>query len=197
MLNSPLIRFDTLDKCRKIGASGHLPKIVSGSPLERLVLHKGLLMGHWPYWDYKIEDDAVDKMFRINSLTFHREGSPYPGLSHLIIALSYRSQLINKFYPGKLSKRLSKYTRGLIIRFNEFTLENLIHIYKLTVDLESMEEIDALYKELEDNCRSFISEAEEISSRMWKLQILEGKFRDLGLKDSFQNSNLFHRFFKI
>ena len=82
-----------LDKAFDFGRA----EIVAGSPLEKLVTKKGLLRGNWPQWDYIIEDSAVEKMFRINSLTFYRENSTYPNISHQLIALSYRAQLLNDF----------------------------------------------------------------------------------------------------
>ena len=48
-------------------------EIVAGSPLERLVKHKGLLKGNWPHWDYQIQDEATEKMFRINASHFIRK----------------------------------------------------------------------------------------------------------------------------
>ncbi|MBM4241916.1 MAG: B12-binding domain-containing radical SAM protein [Euryarchaeota archaeon] len=172
-------------------------EIVAGSPLENLVMRNNLRRGQWPNWDYKIEDDAVERMFRINSLTFYRINSSYTGLSHQIIAQAYRAQIIGKFYPGKPSQKIMSETQDLVRRFNEFTLKNLIAIYKLTAELKSKEEIDNLYKKIENECQNFINDAKIISDRMWRLQILERKFGYMDLDDVIRNSKIIKQLFRI
>jgi anaerobic magnesium-protoporphyrin IX monomethyl ester cyclase len=93
-----------LDKSFDFGRA----EIVAGSPLEKLVKRKGLIRGHWPQWDYIIEDNAVEKMFRINALTFYHKNSPYPHISHQLIALSYRLQLLERLYPGEIQGHHTK-----------------------------------------------------------------------------------------
>lgn len=172
-------------------------EIVAGSPLEKLVIRRGIIKGKWPNWDYQIEDQAVEKMFRINSLTFHRKNSPYSGLSHRIIALAYRAYIIKRLYSGQVSQRLLFETKDLIRKFNEFTLDNIIQIYKLTAELKSVEKINILYKKIENGCKEFIKNAEIISDRMWRLQILERKFEEMGIEDLVQNSSVIKKIFRI
>jgi hypothetical protein len=170
-------------------------EIVAGSPLEKLVRRKNLLRGQWPHWDYRIEDDAVEKMFRINALTFYRENSHYPALSHQLIALSYRSQLINRLYPGKKSQKLQKETEKLIRTSNESTLENLLEIYRRVAYGEN--EIDDLYHQMEVFYGILTRKASNLSDRMGKLQLVEKKFQNRGLDNYLQNSGAMERIFRI
>ncbi len=184
---------NNLDKAFDFGRA----EIVAGSPLEKLVKRKGLLRGKWPQWDYCIEDPAVEKMFRINALTFYRENSSYPELSHQLIALSYRAQLLKRFYPGKKSQKLRTETRDLIMKSNDFTLKNLLQIYGIVGDPEIEEEVNLLYKKMEGFYGESIKEADRLSHRMLRFQVVERKFRDHGVQDYFQNSDTMARIFRI
>jgi len=182
-----------LDKAFDFGRA----EIVAGSPLEKLVRRKGLLRGEWPQWDYTIEDQGVEKMFRINSLTFYRENSPYPDLSHHLIALSYRAQLLKRFYPGGMSRKLANETLDIIKKSNAFTLEKLLKIYKITADNEIDGEINLLYNEMEKFYLNLNKKAEKLSDKMLRFQIVEQKFQNNGLVGYFQNSQILSKIFRI
>lgn len=172
-------------------------EIVAGSPLETLVRRKKLIQGQWPHWNYKIEDDAVEKMFRLNLLTFHHEHSAYSDLTHQMIALSYRSQLIQRLYPGKDSSQIKIETLNLIKSFNEFNLEKLLDIYHLTAEDQFSEGLDEINSQLQDNYPHFIKEGQSITNKMNKLQILEKQFKEQGLEDYLQNSGFWKKVFRI
>lgn len=172
-------------------------EIVAGSPLEKLVQSKNLLRGEWPQWDYIMEDPAVEKMFRIHALTFYGEKSPYPDLSHQIIALSYRAQLLNHFYPGKKSQGLQSETRDMIKKSNKFTLEKMLLIYQLTAQTEIEEKIKDLNEKMEFFYKNLIKEGDNLSDKMFRFQIMERKFQDYGLENCFQNSKFMGRIFRI
>lgn len=170
-------------------------EIVAGSPLEKLVQRKNLLRGRWPHWDYRIEDDAVEKIFRINALTFYRDSSPYPALSHKLIALSYRAQLINRFYPGKKAQKLQNETKDVIMTSNKFTLESLLEIYRMVAYDEY--EIDPLYYQMETFYGILTRKAADLSKRMERFQLVEKEFKKRGLDNYFQNSKTMERIFRI
>jgi anaerobic magnesium-protoporphyrin IX monomethyl ester cyclase len=172
-------------------------EVIAGAPLEKLVRHKGLLRGEWPQWDYRIQNDAVEKMFRINALTFYGENSKYSELSHHLIALSYRSQLIKRFYPGKTSRKLGKETIDLIKKSNDFTLESLLEIYRMVAESEIEEKINLLYQRMDDFYGGLRKEADELDEKMWRFQLLEKKFQKQGLDDYFQNSSTLSRIFRL
>jgi len=172
-------------------------EIVAGSPLEKLVKRKGLLKGEWPHWDYRIQDDAVEKLFRINSLTFYRENSLYPELSHKLIALSYRSHLLQHFYPGKKSGNLKDETESLISSVNTFTLQSLLQIYSFVAESEIKEDLNRLSLEMDVFYGNYTEKASKLSERMWRFQVVEKKFQEQGVGDYFQNSNTLGKIFRI
>ena len=172
-------------------------EIVAGSPLEQLVKRKGLLMGHWPHWDYRIQDDAVEKMFRLNTLTFYRENSPYPDLSHKLIALSYRSNLLQHFYPGKKSEKLQDETISFIRDTNQFTLQSLLEIYSLVAEKTIEEDLNSLFKKMNVFYENSTNRASEMAEKMGRFQLVEKKFKDRGVGDYFQNSPTLGKIFRI
>ncbi|MBI5460515.1 radical SAM protein [Methanobacterium sp.] len=172
-------------------------EIVAGSPLERMVKRKGLLRGQWPHWDYRVQDDAVEKMFRLNTLTFYQENSPYPELSHKLIALSYRSNLLQHFYPGKKSAKLQDETLNLIMDTNEFTLQSLLGIYSLVAERIIEDDINNLSQEMNVFYENYAKKASELAEKMGRFQLLEKKFQERGLGDYFQNSPTLGRIFRI
>lgn len=172
-------------------------EIVAGSPLESLVKRKELLKGNWPHWDYRIQDDAVEKLFRLNSLTFYRENSIYPELSHKLIALSYRSHLLQHFYPGKKSGHLKDETERLISNVNTFTLQSLLQIYSFVGESEIGENLNRLSHEMDVFYGNHMDRASEFGERMGRLQVVEKKFREQGVGDYFQNSQTLGRIFRI
>jgi radical SAM superfamily enzyme YgiQ (UPF0313 family) len=172
-------------------------EIVAGSPLEKLVKRKGLLRGQWPHWDYRIQDDAVEKMFRINALTFYGENSPYPELSHQLIAISYRSKLLKRFYPGNQSQKLKNETITLIRKSNEFTLDSLLQVYRMVAESGIEDSINILSQKMDVFYGNYNKKAGKLAERMWRFQLVENKFQERGVGDYFQNSNTLGRIFRI
>lgn len=172
-------------------------EIVAGSPLEKLIKRKGLLKGQWPHWDYRIEADAVEKLFRLNTFTFYRENSLYPELSHKLIALSYRSQLLQHFYPGKKSEDLKDETERLISQVNTFTLQSLLQIYSFVGESEIKENLNLLSHEMDVYYGNYNDKASELGERMGRFQVVEKKFQEQGVGDYFQNSKTLGRIFRI
>lgn len=165
-------------------------EIVAGSPLDRLVRKKGLLRSKWPSYDYKIEDSSVEKMFRINALTFYKKGSSYPILSQEMIAIYYRAAMIKKLYPGKKSQKIAQKIYPLTIKFNKFVLENLLEAYRLTAEMESDVELSDLYKNINNGCMYFRGEINDLSIKMGKFQMIQRKFNDISI-----SSKIINRFF--
>ncbi len=172
-------------------------EIVAGSPLEKLVIRKGLLRGEWPQWDYVLEDNAVEKMFRINRLTFYRENSHYSELSHKLIALSYRSQLIQHFYPGKKAQKLKKETNNLIRNSNDFTIDSLLNVYSMVAESRIEDKLNTLAGKMSLFYTNQSNKADELAERMWRFQLVEKKFIKRGVDDYFQNSDTLGRIFRV
>lgn len=172
-------------------------EIVAGSPLERLVKRKGLLMGDWPHWDYRIQDDATEKMFRINALTFYREQSSYPELSHKVIALSYRSELLQRFYPGKKAQKLKNEALNLIQTCNEFTLECLLDIYRMVPETGIEEKLEILANKMDQYYGDSSKNVDKLAEKIWRFQVLGKKFQEQGVDDYLQDSATIGKIFRI
>lgn len=172
-------------------------EIVAGSPLERLVKRKGLLMGDWPHWDYRIQDDATEKMFRINALTFYRDQSPYPELSHKLIALSYRSELLQRFYPGKKAQKLKNEALNLIQTCNEFTLECLLDIYRMVPETGIEEKLEILANKMDQCYGDSSKNVDKLAEKIWRFQVLGKKFQEQGVDDYLQDSATIGKIFRI
>jgi len=186
-----------MNKNRNLAFDFGRAEIVAGSPLETLVKRKGLLRGKWPHWDYRIQDEATEKMFRINALTFYQEKSPYPELSHKLIALSYRTELLQRFYPGTKSRKLKKEALSLIQNCNKHTLNYLLDVYSMVPETEIKDEIDALSQEMNYFYGESSKRVDELSERMWRFQLVGKKFQEQGVDDYLQDSATLEKFFRI
>ncbi|MCK9150880.1 B12-binding domain-containing radical SAM protein [Methanobacterium alcaliphilum] len=184
---------ENLDKSYDFGRV----EIVAGSPLESLVKRKNLIHGKWPHWDYRIKDNAVEKMFRINQKTFYHEKSQYSELSHKMISLSYRSQLIKRLYPGKYSEKIIKKNKENLKKFNAFNLQNLLKIYELTGEDDWQDSINNINLNLQKNYLIFLEKSNEILNDMTKIQLLEKEFQKQSLNNYLQKSGLMKRLFKL
>lgn len=154
-------------------------EIVAGSPLDIYVRRKRLLTGEWPSYDYRILDNSVEKMFRINALTFYRKDSPYPTLSQQMIAIYYRAAMLERLYNSKRTSKLSRLTNSLIVNFNQMVLENFLQVYGLTADLKSKNEIDELYLKINEDCTFFTDEIGKLSLKMGKFQAIQQKLTEI------------------
>ena len=171
--------------------------IVAGSPLERRVIKDGLIKGSWPNWDYQIRDPAVDQMYRINLGTFRRKNSGYAKLAHPLIALAYRARVVRRLYPGPAAMQLNEETGDLIIKSNAFVLAHIMKMYKLTAGLVSKQDIDELALAIHNGCRPLVEEAEALTKKMDRLQLVEKKFRQTGVPGEVQYSSLLRKLFRV
>jgi anaerobic magnesium-protoporphyrin IX monomethyl ester cyclase len=172
-------------------------EVVAGSPLERRVIKDGLIKGSWPNWDYRIRDPAVEQMFRINLATFRHKDSGYGTLAHTLIALAYRVHVIWRFYPGPVAAQLNQDTGDLIVKSNTFVLDHILRMYKLTAKLVSKNDLDELAGSIKKGCEELSAEAEEITKRMNRLQLVEKRFGYAGVSGALQDSSLLRRVFRV
>jgi anaerobic magnesium-protoporphyrin IX monomethyl ester cyclase len=172
-------------------------EVVAGSPLERRVTRDGLIKGTWPNWDYQIRDPAVEQMFRINLATFRRRNSGYAKLAHAMIALAYRARVVRRLYPGPSAMQLNEEAGELIIKSNAFVLDHIMKMYKLTSRLVSKQDLDELAHTIHNGCRPLVEEAEALTKKMDRLQLVEKKFRQTGVPGEVQYSGLLRRLFGV
>jgi radical SAM superfamily enzyme YgiQ (UPF0313 family) len=154
-------------------------EVVAGSPLERRVIKEGLIKGSWPNWDYRIPDPSVDQMFRINLATFRRPDSGYSKLAHTLIALAYRAYVIRRLYPGPAAQQINGETGDLIAKSNTVFLDHILKMYALT------------------GCHELEKEAEQLTTRMDRLQLAEKKFQQAGVPGEVQHSSLLRKIFRV
>jgi anaerobic magnesium-protoporphyrin IX monomethyl ester cyclase len=172
-------------------------EVVAGSPLERQVIKDGLLQGSWPNWDYRIRDPDVDRMFRINLATFRRPDSGYSRLAHSLIALAYGAYVVRRLYPGPAAENVYGETGDLINKSNAFVLDHVLKMYALTAKQNTQEDIDLLAGSIHNGCSRLATEAEQLTCRMNRLQLVEKKFRKAGVPGVLQHSALLRGIFRI
>jgi len=172
-------------------------EVVAGSPLERNVRKDGLLQGSWPNWDYRIKDPYVDRMFRINLATFRRQDSGYSRLAHSLIALAYGTYVVRRLYPGPAAEHVYGETGDLIRRSNAFILDHVLKMYALTAKQNTHEDIDQLAGSIREGCSGLATEAERLTRRMNRLQLVEKKFKKAGVAGALQQSSLLRGIFRV
>lgn len=172
-------------------------EIVAGSPLERRVIKDGLIRGNWPNWDYRIKDPAVEQMFRINLATFRQKDSGYGKLAHSLTALAYHAHVIWRLHPGPAAAQLNQETGALILKSNAFILDHIVKMYKLTARLVSKKDLEDLAGSIRKGCGELTAEAEAISRKMDRLQLVEKKFTKSGVSEVVQKSGLLRKVFRV
>ncbi len=170
-------------------------EIVAGSPLERIAVKENRLTGEWPNWDYRIEDETVERMFRINASTFRRRNSPYTRMVQSLIALSYHASLL-RIYKGPVAYKLFKESRKLINRVNTHTIDKIEEMHALTLNPNPEKEIEEFYGELSTGYQEYLREGEKLTNKMLRLQVTERTFKWFGIGEMIQNNpllkNIFH-----
>jgi radical SAM superfamily enzyme YgiQ (UPF0313 family) len=172
-------------------------EVVAGSPLERRLIRDGLIRGTWPNWDYHIRDPSVEQMFRINLATFRRPDAGYSKLAHSLIALAYRAYVLRRLYPGPAAQQLNGETGDLIAKSNVFILDHILKMYKLTARLVSKKDLDELAGSIRTGCNGLLKEADQLTARMDRLQLVEKRFGYAGVPGVVQDSSLLRRVFRV
>ena len=136
-------------------------------------------------------------MFRINLATFRRPDSGYSKLAHTLIALAYRAYVIRRFYPGSAEQKLNEETGDLIAKSNAFVLDHILKMYSVTAGMVTKKDLDELAASIRTGCRGLVKEADQITTRMDRLQQAERKFRQAGVPDEVQHSSLLRKIFRV
>jgi len=165
-------------------------EIVAGSPLERMLVNNGGLRGAWPNWNYEIKDMLVEKMFKINCLTFRRKESPYSGLAESTIAMAYHAYALKRLHKGPAADRLAGEAKDLTKDINRFIIKELMELYDLTLRKTEKEDIEKLNIEIATGCDKRMVSMKKTTNRMLRLQAIEGIFDIMGVKESAQDMRL-------
>lgn len=172
-------------------------EIVAGSPLERLVISKNILIGEWLRWSYKIEDETVEKMFKLNTSIFRRKDSPYSNLMQSSIALAYQAYALKRLHKGKIADELVSYLHELIKQINLFIVDKIEKIRYFAVNSSTNDDIEKVYKELSEGSKKYSDEILNLKKRMLKLQTTDRVFKSLGVGDVLQENSIFRYIFSF
>lgn len=181
----------------------HLPfdfgraEVVAGSPLEKMLIANNRLLGSWPNWNYEIFDEVVERMFKINYLTFRRKDSPYSRLAESAIALAYQAYAIKRLHKGPIADEIVKDVNKLITEINIFIIKEIGKMYSLTVSRIEKSDIENLYEDISSGCQKYLRLINKITRKMLRLQVTEHVFDSFGVKDTVQKYGLFKLLFRL
>ena len=85
----------------------------------------------------------------------------------------------------------------LIRRSNALVLDHLLRVYALTAKPEAEQETVLLTASLKARCSELAAEAEALTRRMHRLQLVEKKFRQAGVGGALQDSSLLRGIFRV
>ena len=162
-------------------------EVVSGSPLERMLEKNQMLKGSWPHWTYEIGDELVERMFRINHLTFRSPGSLYPRLAESSIALAYQAHTLTRLHPGARAEMLLSRSNTLIEETNRFVLEMMLKMYDLTLAESTEDEVASMNRGLKTGCRKLLDEDAVLRRKMERLTTSDRIFSAFGVGGHAQN----------
>lgn len=181
----------------------HLPfdfgraEVVAGSPLEKMLINNKRLLGSWPNWNYEIFDEVVERMFKINYLTFRRKDSLYSRLVESTIALAYHAYTIKRLHKGPIADEIVKKVNKLIPEINAFILKEIGKMYGLALGHIEKSDIEKLYEDISNGCKKYLRLIDKITRKMLRLQVIEHIFDSFGVKDVVQKYRLFKFLFRL
>ena len=171
-------------------------EVVAGSPLEMMLIAEGKLKGSWPKWNYSIDDERVEKMFRINLASFRGKDSLYSDMMQSTIALGYDAYLLKKLHPGPITDKLFLYARNLILKINISILDYILKMRSMIDDPGFEEYTSDFSKQLNASCEEQIRAVRDLEERMARLQISERAFKVFGIGSMVQElpilNSIFH-----
>lgn len=171
-------------------------EIVAGSPLEKFVVDNRLIRGSWPNRDYRLIDERVDSLFRLNARTFRDKFSPYAGLINFSIGLGYHACVLKRLHAGSVADELASEAKELIKRLNAFIVSKIVEMRGLESS-PSQSEMDDFRKSLFVGCNGFTRLASELDGRMLRLQMAEAVFHKFGIKPLVQQVQPFRTLFSF
>jgi anaerobic magnesium-protoporphyrin IX monomethyl ester cyclase len=172
-------------------------EVVAGSPLERMLISENKLTGSWPKWNYSIDDERVEKMFKINLTSFRGKDSLYSDMMQSTIALGYDAYLLKKLHPGPITDKLFSRARNLISEVNVFILDNIVKIRSMVDEPVSELNTSDFSKQLNLACEKQIGEIRDLEGRMMRLQISERAFTVFGIGSMVQELPILNSVFRL
>lgn len=172
-------------------------EVVAGSPLEKMLIANNRLLGSWPNWNYEIFDEAVERIFKINCLTFRKKDSLYPRLAESTIALAYHAYTLERLHNGPIADEIVKDVNKMITEINDFIIKGILKMYELAISRIEKSDIESLYEDISNGCQKYLELINEITLKMLRLQVTENIFDSFGIKDVVQKYGLFKFLFRL
>lgn len=114
-----------------------------GTPLQLKLSNRGNLNGSYLGYDYRIEDDRTELLFRMCAAAFRQRNFDNNGVHNRYLSLGYQTKLLQQYYPSSNDRLLSlvnkadKLTRSIALETADF-LQGALQFAR-TVDLEDRE----------------------------------------------------------
>ncbi len=101
----------------------------TGTPLHRALASRDALTGSWLGWNYRLEDDRAELLFRVCSAAFRERNFGSDGVANRSMGLGYCAKILESFYPQaeaevrRLSRRAEDLTRSIVLETAGFLEE--------------------------------------------------------------------------
>ncbi|MBN1610462.1 MAG: B12-binding domain-containing radical SAM protein [Polyangiaceae bacterium] len=76
-----------------------------GTPLHQQLARRGALIGDHRGWDYRMDDDRVELLFRLTLAAFRARNYDCAGVGNRYVGLAYAAQLVRVFFPEDSPRR--------------------------------------------------------------------------------------------
>jgi hypothetical protein len=105
--------------------------------------------------------------------------------------------VVRRLYPGPAAEQVHLKSADLIRRSNALVLDHLLRVYALTAKPGAEQDTGPLAASLRAGCMELAAEAEGLTRRMKRLQLVEKKFRQAGVGGALQDSSLLRGIFRV
>jgi len=114
-----------------------------GTPLQQSLAEEGRLSGSYLGYDYRIEDDQVEALFRICAAAFRERNFACKGVHNRYMGLGYHVNLLDRFYDdpagvAALAREAEQLTRSIALETADF-LEEAIGVVRGGLDADRIE----------------------------------------------------------
>lgn len=110
-----------------------------GTPLHLELAREQDLGGSYLGWNYRIEDDPSELLFRICSASFRERNFAPRGVANRYMGLGYAGNVLRRFYPGTKAERLRERARLLTRAISLDTYEHFSRAIEMVETLGTKE----------------------------------------------------------
>lgn len=106
-----------------------------GTPLHLELSREQDLGGSYLGWNYRIEDDPAELLFRVCSAAFRERNFAPRGVANRYMGLGYAGNVLRRFYPGTKAERLRERARLLTRAISLDTYEHFSRAIEMVDEL--------------------------------------------------------------